>query len=247
MRTKISFYLFVSMVVVRSITLTAQAPGSCKPSVEALAKLSAYVAYQNGRDADTNVERSERVSVISLDGRFFFLSKNAPVNFAPGYKPVFVYGASSGIQATTCPETQWTKCAVDWATQARSTATSGAGMASLRFPESQCEIDLSIPRCNPSPETDLKKRLAAEVLREVAGTLNYKEVYVRDFNVQDPNLDFYLVNENGEGEFQGCDFDPTRRPHCTWHMYGMTPRDWLKRNVMERPYRLFPSTKRLRD
>src|SRR2546426_5351814 len=24
-----------------------------------------------------------------------------------------------------------------------------------------------------------------------------------------------------------------RSPHCGWHMYGMTPLDWLKQNVME--------------
>ena len=72
------------------------------------------------------------------------------------------------------------------------------------------------------------------------GTRGYKAIYMRDFNLNDPNIDIYLLSDKGEAEFQGCDFDPSKKPVCGWHMYGMAPRESLLQNVMDVPYRLFP-------
>ena len=67
-----------------------------------------------------------------------------------------------------------------------------------------------------------------------------REVYVRDFNLSGPELDFYVIDQTGNGSVQGCSFDAKLRPHCAWHLYGMSPRGDIRREIMARPYKLFP-------
>lgn len=94
---------------------------------------------------------------------------------------------------------------------------------------------------HPSPDSPLKRRLAAELLKEIMPPgLNLKAVYVRDFNVDDPDLLFYYIDAAGHGSLQGCYFDASRQPHCGWHMFGQAPVERLRHSVMEMPYKLFP-------
>ena len=72
------------------------------------------------------------------------------------------------------------------------------------------------------------------------GYTDPKEIYARDFNLDDPEIDFYIVDSDEMPEFQGCDFSLVESPHCGWHLYGQAPLDALKREIMSHPYRLYP-------
>lgn len=104
------------------------------------------------------------------------------------------------------------------------------------------QLTLVVPAWAPSPNNEQKQRLAAELLKELHAEQapRPKVVYARDFNLSDPEIDFYVVDADGTEEFRGCTFDLTRLPRCWWHGYGQTPVDWLRRNVLARPYRLYP-------
>lgn len=232
----------VLVITISAVSLCAQRPGSCTPPSAAVAKVRAYLAYQNGRDGSTNKRMVEHLSVLTIGNRVFLRTSSVPENFVTGSKIVYVYQPTRGLGVMTCPEDSWVACASEWNRNPDAGGTFADTRQRTASPTgAPCDFDLDVPEWMPSPETPQKKQLAAEILSEIVGNnLKYREVYVRDFNIDDPNIDIYMVNEKGESEFQGCDFDRTQRPHCGWHMYGMTPRDWLKQNVMERPYRLYP-------
>jgi hypothetical protein len=103
-----------------------------------------------------------------------------------------------------------------------------------------------VPAWHASPDNPLKRKLASEVLQELVhfGYRNPREVYVRDFNVADPELDFYVVDREGNGNIQGCHFDAEISPHCGWHLYGMSPTEAVKRDIMVQPYKLLPQDDR---
>jgi hypothetical protein len=86
----------------------------------------------------------------------------------------------------------------------------------------------------PGPDSTFKRRLASEALKELMTyrVENPREVYVRNFNVADPELDF--VDRDGKDNLQGCSFDAGVHPDCAWHLYGMSSRDKLKRDVLAR-------------
>jgi hypothetical protein len=94
----------------------------------------------------------------------------------------------------------------------------------------------------PSPDGRGKRILAAQILRELQefGYSDVKAVFTRDFNIEDPEIDFYIVGPRNEADFLGCSFDRNRSPYCQWHLYGQAPTQALKRRVMAMPYRLSP-------
>ena len=51
-----------------------------------------------------------------------------------------------------------------------------------------------------------KRRLASEVLQELSefGYGNPRKVYVGDFNVADPELNFYIIDREGADSIQGA-------------------------------------------
>jgi len=121
--------------------------------------------------------------------------------------------------------------------------TRGAAAAAReRTVKGSCDLLVTIPKWHPSPDSSLKRRLASEVLQELMnfGWERPKEVYVGDFNVHDPEMDFYIVDADGKENIQGCRFNAFRVTHCEWHMYGQSTLESVKREIMERPYRLVP-------
>jgi hypothetical protein len=106
-----------------------------------------------------------------------------------------------------------------------------------------CELTLEVPAWKPSPEDDSKTKLASEILREIQGfgASEAKSIYIRDFNADDPEIEAYITNPDGQAEFLGCSFDAAKSPHCEWHGFGQAPLESLKREIMVRPYRLYPS------
>ena len=88
-----------------------------------------------------------------------------------------------------------------------------------------------------------KREVAAEVLKELHafGYTELASVYVRDFNLDDPEIQAYIVKRNGDPHLLGCHFNVGVKPYCTWHRFGQASPEELKRQIMARPYRLYPA------
>jgi len=95
----------------------------------------------------------------------------------------------------------------------------------------------------PSPNTPEKRRIAAEIGKEVRkfGYYDATVIYVRDFNLDDPDITAYIKDRKGHIQIQGCWFNRARPPYCSgWHLFGQAPVSSLRRSVMTRPYRVYP-------
>ncbi len=51
---------------------------------------------------------------------------------------------------------------------------------------------------------------AQQILQELRdfGYDDAKTIYIRDFNVNDPEIRAYVVTRSGQSDFQGCSFNP---------------------------------------
>jgi hypothetical protein len=140
----------------------------------------------------------------------------------------------------------WIDCAVYLSNHANDRLSVVYGSEEFHYPPagvapSVCEFTLHVPRWEPSPDSAEKRRLAAELLAEFQG-FGYgdaKRIVIRDFNLEDPEITALISLQAGE-EFQGCRFSREKSPHCEWHLFGQAPLSSLRRQVMSRPYRLFP-------
>jgi len=88
-----------------------------------------------------------------------------------------------------------------------------------------------------------KWKLATEILNEIqafGGSSGTKAIYIRDFNIDDPEIKVYIVNTSAEPEILGCTFNAAKSPHCQWHGFGQAPVSFLKREIVRRAYKLCP-------
>lgn len=101
-------------------------------------------------------------------------------------------------------------------------------------------INLSdIPAWEPSPDSPAKRKLASELLAEIADKWPAaQEITVRDFNLKDPQITMVLKAPDDD-YVQGCSLYVNSQPHCDhWHSFGMVPNSKIKQWVLEKPYRL---------
>jgi hypothetical protein len=90
----------------------------------------------------------------------------------------------------------------------------------------------SIPRWEPSPNSQTKHQIGGELRREIEQKWQgVSEIVIRDFNLKDNQITMYLKMPDGD-YYQGCAFRATREPHCErWHLFGMAPvssiRKWI--------------------
>src|SRR5437016_13969819 len=77
------------------------------------------------------------------------------------------------------------------------------GLGQVRGPA--CEFTLDVPVWHPSPDDAAKKGVAGEIFQEVQGFggPDAKAIYIRDFNLNDPEIEIYVIHTNGEPEFLG--------------------------------------------
>jgi hypothetical protein len=109
--------------------------------------------------------------------------------------------------------------------------------------EPACELILEVPAWRSSADDSKKRKLAADVLKELQqfGYAEAKVIYIRDFNIDDPDIWAYIIAQDGSPDFRGCSFDAKQVPHCQgWHRLGQTSLDWLRQKIMSEPYRLYP-------
>jgi len=168
----------------------------------------------------------------------FLREEEARPNYGSAQRQVYVVSNTGTPERITCPsDASWLNCAGAWLKDRHAHTPPYLAEA----PSGPiCRFTLQAPSWSPSPDNDQKRRVANELLKELGAREYAREVYARDFNMDDPEIDFYIIDLNGNAEFQGCFFDKTRSPHCRMHGYGQSPIDALRRNVMSLPYRLYP-------
>ena len=226
-----------TLLLVGLLPILAYGADECAAPPDALAKLKAYLSYETrGRLWGPG---TKRFSLAEADGTALFLQYEVPKYYDETQGFVYAFRKGSRLLVAGCPNNpQWTKCAEndfrEFIHQPPRTPERPIGPT--------CDLSITVPEWRPSPDSPLKRRLASEVLQELMeyGYTNPREVYVRDFNVGDPELDVYIVDQDGKGNLQGCTFDADFHPHCAWHFYGQSPVEELKWEIMARPYRLFP-------
>jgi len=205
---------------------------------ETVAPLEAELRYQNGLHKNRRVVK--RFSVALIDGTTVFRSEYIEPSVDSSQRLIYVLSKSHRLDRTSCPaDSTWLDCVKQWLRDptARPPYTAEAPK------QPTCQLNLVVPPWTPSPNNEQKHRVVTELLKELHADQapRPKAVYARDFNLKDPEIDFYVVDADGAEEFHGCSFDITRLPYCWQHGYGQTPVDWLKRNVLARPYRLYPA------
>jgi len=211
----------------------------CTPPADALIKLRAYLSYANRSEGSPALRH---FSFAQAGGDTLFLQREVPKYFDPSRPVVYGFRKGHNLMMGSCPkDPRWASCAekelLEFIHQP-TTTTPATGPV--------CELSVMVPAWHTSPDSALKRKLASEVLQELIqfGYRSPREVYVRDFNVADPELDFYIVDREGNGNIQGCHFDAEISPHCGWHLYGMSPTEAVKRDIMVQPYKLLPQDDR---
>jgi hypothetical protein len=210
---------------------------ACTPPTAAVSKLEAYFKYQHG--LGSNVETQEHFTVFTAGDHVFFRHDNPPSDYEPSSRPVYVYHPTKGIDVANCPTgNEWVKCVGDYLRQDES--SSGLKPDST----GACEFTLNVPQWHPSPDSPLKQRLATAILHEAVefgDFSNPQAIYLRNFNVDDPDILVYVVTQRGADRFLGCSFDAAASQHCSWHRFGQTPLPALRQQIMEMPYQVYPS------
>ena len=168
----------------------------------------------------------------------------------PSILPVFIYQGALRLLGINCPSgPTWVNCVAEWVQNPHKDegkVVYGNEPPTYTTPapkERPCEFTLEVPVWKPSPDNELKRKLAAEILQEIQafwGTSGTKAIYIRDFNVDDPEIEAYIINTTEEPAFLGCRFDAAKSPHCEWHGFGQAPVAALRRDIMSRRYRLYP-------
>jgi hypothetical protein len=222
----------------------------CAPPEAVVAKLRAYYTYMNG--LDHNKPTAESFTVLMMGNRTFLRANNLGPYSDPTILAVHIFEGSQELPGLTCPAgPMWVNCVADWVLNPHK--DEGKVVYGNQPPprytapapkEPTCEYVLDVPQWKPSPDDEVKARRATEIFRELQdfGYSDSKEIHIRDFNLNDPEIEAYIVERDGTREFQGCTFDAARFPHCCeWHGFGQSPVDLLRREIMARPYRLYPA------
>jgi hypothetical protein len=226
-------YALFSITLVPGVMFGAS---KCAPPAGAVTKLKAYLSYESSVGAGNSGVESFSFAMAGKDA--LFLQNKPPQYYNEAQRPVYIFRKGSPLFASVCPiGALWATCAE---TRFRESVHEPTNTIERLGPE--CDFEVIIPEWHSSPGSPFKKQVASEVLKELMefGYVAPKEVFVRDFNVNDPELDFYIIDANGEQEVQGCTFDAYDLPHCRWHRFGQSSVPELKRRITARPYRLLP-------
>jgi len=203
---------------------------------DAVDALRAYLSYESSVGFGRPGPRRFSLAVAGYD--VMFLQHDVQRRSSPTQRPVYVFRAGNPLFAAGCPaDAEWPACSENGFRDAIHESVTTSGVVELG-----CDISVTIGNWRPTPASERKRALASEVLQELFqfGYVNPKVVFVRDFNVSDPELNFYVVDAEGKDNLQGCSFTSNRRPHCVWHLYGQSPLAGLRQEIMARPYKLYP-------
>lgn len=152
--------------------------------------------------------------------------------FIPSVRMAYLFTQDGLNGGGTCPaEKHWKECVERF-----------AGLEFANYSTQTCALTVEVQAMAawaPSPDDPVKRRLAAEIRKEVESKWQgVQEIVIRDFNLKDPQLTIYLRMQDGD-YIQGCDFHPGSEPHCVrWHSFGQTPTSSIQEWIFEKPYRL---------
>ena len=222
-----------SLLVIYSLCISGFGADQCGLTTANVALVTGYFRYQNGLGRNhqylkhLTAARIGEATALRDDDLFPYQN--------PEVSEVFVLSKAHKLDLITCPaDAGWLSCAGDWA---RVSPTEPALSPVEASREPTCNLTLPISAWRSSPDNEQKRRIASELLKELLG-FGYADpeaIYARDFNLEDPEIDFYIVDSEGMPEFQGCHFSLVESPHCGWHLYGQTRLDALKREIMSHP------------
>ncbi|MBZ5586751.1 MAG: hypothetical protein LAQ30_32105 [Acidobacteriia bacterium] len=214
------------------LTVAAPSPVAC-PNPAAVDIFKHYIAYQRTEESDPLKGLSVLHTEVWMRGPLTgFYIEDKLNGFAPNIRMAYLFGEDGLQGGGTCPiEKDWRMCTA---------GSAGAEYATNVVQACTAQIDLrTIPAWVPSPDDQQKRQVAAQLRREIeAEWPNAQEIVVRDFNLQDPQITFYVKTPEGE-YFQGCAFHAKREPPCEgWHLFGQALISSIRKWIFEKPYRL---------
>jgi hypothetical protein len=223
----------------------------CTPPAGVVARLRTHFRYLNG--LEKNVTHDEHFSMATVRGWLFLRQDTVGTNYVPNARPVWVFDGNNGfseIDGTHCPtDATWVDCVAYWRDHSKDPPhVTSEPPEAYRYPPTHlnvwvCKFTLQVPKWRPSPNTAEKQRIAGKIAKELLdfGYADATVIYVRDFNLDDPDITAYIKDRKGEVRLQGCRFDYTKVPCCWgWHLFGQSPQSWLRHSVMSLPYRVYP-------
>jgi hypothetical protein len=215
---------------------------TCVAPPEALSKLKGYFTYELMSNREHPVVLKFTYGAVGSDA--VFRRSDVPKPYDPSRSFVYVYREGQPILTTSCrADSSWSQCAEESVAFIATSVMPQTPTTNPNLPiKGGCDLSMTVEAWRPSPDNATKRRLAAELLKEVTDRWgsDIETVYVGDFNVDDPDLLFDVIDAEGRDNLQGCFFDASRQPHCGWHMFGQSPVESLKRSIMKSPYKLFP-------
>jgi len=229
----------IRQVIILAFASASAYGAQCTPPPPVLDRLSGYLSYEGTLGFITNGQN--KFSFASAGDKELFLQYGTSRYVSGAMRRVYVVTYGKPVFATPCPPgSNWARCALD--SFQGFYGQKGAGTRAIPVGRT-CDLFITVPRWRPSPNDATKRKLASEVLQELEkfGYGHARTIYVRDFNINDPQLQFFIVDQNGQQVVQGCDFNAQVTPHCEWHLFGQAPVEQLKNEIMERAYRLFPN------
>ncbi len=214
------------------IQAVASTPTRC-PDPVALDLFRHQIAYQRTEELDPLKDIQELHADVWERGPLTaFYVRERLSTFIPGVRMTYLFGEDGPRGRGTCPvEKNWRACVeglagMEFATNVVGTCTTTIDMR-------------AIPPWEPTPDGELKRRVADELRNEIeAEWQGVQEVVIHDFNLKDSQITMYLRMPDGD-YFQGCGFHATREPHCGgWHLFGQVPASSIRKFIFDRPYRL---------
>ena len=237
------------MVGLLPIMLCPIGNSECLPPIGSIETLRARLTYLNGRGS--NFPHVERIGSVTVGTRSYLRLETIPTsNYAVRQRPVYIFEGSQSLAQINCPaDGAWTACLVDWERSRLDNNPASQGehrqLKDHRILSTSqvCNFTLDVQPWQPSPDNQLKRKTAAEVAAEVREFLveGVRSIIVRDFNLDDPDINIYIVDLRGKDQVLGCYFDGRRSPHCSWHMFGQSPVESIIADILKMPYRLYPA------
>jgi len=209
--------------------------GDC-PDQGALALFRHQIAYE-GTEEDPPLRG---LQVIHMDvwsrGPItgFYIHDQLRDNWSPDARLTYIFGEEGFQGGGSCPVAKdWRECIEEFVREEPRTGAVATCKAT---------VDLrSVPAWKPSPNGQIKSRIANELRKEIEAHFQGSQVQaivIRDFNLMDNQITMYLKMPDGD-YFQGCGFYANREPHCEgWHLFGQAPPSSIRKWIFARPYRL---------
>ena len=182
----------------------------CTPGQSALARLKGYLSYES--TVGSIAPGPNKFGYARTNNKDLFLQYAQSHYVSGSTRRVYVLAEGKPVFPTSCSAgSDWTRCGVQSFESFYAERDTGPSTS-----ERSCELVIPIPKWRPSPNSAIKRKLASEVLQELIsfGYTDAKQIYARDFNIHDPELDFLIIDANGHEAVQGCDFNADTTPHC---------------------------------